>query len=215
MPSAQGGLWLFAGCNGAGKSTFIGRATAPGGIISGAEALNPDQLTKHLLEAEGYHDYKNVPADLYAACFRRAASALEETACEKLKAKDPVCIETVLSTDKYLRLVDVALQANVSFNLVYVALNSPGLSRQRVADRVARGGHPVPDDKIEPRYHRSMDNFALFAGKATHFWLYDNSDSTKSHNPILLFEGGRNGLTLYDRKFEPWAVALLVKIVGD
>lgn len=211
MPSSEVGLWLFAGCNGAGKSTFIESATSPGGILFGAEVLNPDRLTKQRLEAAGYTDYSSVPPEVYAECFVRAAGELEAEAEKKLKAKGLICIETVLSTDKYLRLVEVALQAGIPFRLVYVALNSPDLSRQRVANRVAHGGHPVPDSKIVPRYHRSLANFIVFARKATHFWFYDNSDSSKQA-PTLLFEGNIEALTTYRWDFDPWAAEILREV---
>lgn len=133
MALTEGGLWLFAGCNGAGKSTFIEAATRPGGEIEGVSILNPDRLTKELLQAEGFEDYASVPDEVYRRCFISAAERMKTAAVQQLQAGMPVCIETVLSTPKYLPLVDVAVEAGLPFNLVYVTLRTPLLACQRVA----------------------------------------------------------------------------------
>ena len=48
MPDFGGALWLFAGSNGAGKSTVLKDAISPGGPLEGVPVLNPDHLTKEL-----------------------------------------------------------------------------------------------------------------------------------------------------------------------
>ena len=41
--------------------------------------------------------------------------------------------------------------------LYFVATDDPAINRSRVRSRVKLGGHDVPDDKIDDRYHRSLD----------------------------------------------------------
>lgn len=114
-------MWLFAGCNGAGKSTLIASASGPGGVIEDMTILNPDWLTKELLAAQGFHDYVNDPPDIYRRCFTTAADEIMRIAKERVRARESVCIETVLSTPKYLELITVAEERGVLFNFVYVA----------------------------------------------------------------------------------------------
>lgn len=54
-------------------------------------------------------------------------------------------------------------------------LSDPRINAARVADRVIRGGHTVPIDKIVRRYERSMSNLVLAIGLADRVYLYDNS----------------------------------------
>ena len=73
--------------------------------------------------------------------------------------------------------------------LIYVSLSSPAIAKERVAARVLRGGHGIPDEKIESRWHRSLKNLAWFAAKSTAFWVFDNSDSHPTHPPPLIASG--------------------------
>lgn len=58
----------------------------------------------------------------------------------------------------------------------YVWLRSPELSIQRVAARVRRGGHHIPDDVIRRRYRRGMTNFLKLYRPLADVWvLCDNS----------------------------------------
>ena len=189
MPGLEGGLWLFAGCNGAGKSSLISVATAPGGVLERVPLLNPDLLTKELLNQAGYHDYADVPADVYRRCFVQAATEMEEIAHAKLRARETICIETVLSTRKYLGLVDAAVRAQVPFKFIYIVLSSPQLACERVARRVRSGGHPVPEAKIVERYVRSLNHLPIFAERASYYCVYDNSSSEPAVGPQAIAVG--------------------------
>ena len=48
-----------------------------------------------------------------------------------------------------LRLV----ASGYEFHLIYFWLSSPDLAVARVADRVRKGGHDVPEETIRQRYH--------------------------------------------------------------
>jgi predicted ABC-type ATPase len=86
-----------------------------------------------------------------------------------------VGVETVLSTDKYRRLVRKAKERGYLVWLLYVVLDSPERNVERVRLRVLKGGHDVPEDKIRSRYTRSLDQFPWFLGWADEAWIYDNS----------------------------------------
>jgi predicted ABC-type ATPase len=95
----------------------------------------------------------------------------------------------VLSSEKYRVLVEQVLQVGGIFCLIYVALASPAIAKERVAARVRRGGHGIPDDKIEQRWKRSLGNLPWFVRRATSFWVVDNSNSDPSFPPKLIASG--------------------------
>ncbi|MBB4859526.1 putative ABC-type ATPase [Novosphingobium chloroacetimidivorans] len=84
-------------------------------------------------------------------------------------------VETVLSTGKYRRLVDKAKELGFAIWLIYVVLDSPERSIERIKLRVAKGGHHVPDDKVRKRYMSSLDQLPWFLDRADQAWIWDNS----------------------------------------
>ena len=57
----------------------------------------------------------------------------------------------------------------------FVWLDSFELAINRVASRVKKGGHNIPDDVIERRYWKGIGNFSKYAQEADSWYLYDNS----------------------------------------
>ena len=60
-------------------------------------------------------------------------------------------------------------------HLVFVSLDSPERCIMRVRNRVARGGHFVPDADVRRRYARSAANAAEALRLADSAKFYDNS----------------------------------------
>lgn len=83
-------------------------------------------------------------------------------------------IETVLSSDKYRDIVDEALRLGWRFLLIYIALDSVDESISRVAQRVAEGGHDVPEHKLRKRWSLSRSNLPWFWQRATSAILFHN-----------------------------------------
>jgi predicted ABC-type ATPase len=104
-----------------------------------------------------------------------------------------VCVETVLSTDKYRDLVESVLAAGGFFGLIYIALNSPELSWERVQSRAGLGGHGVPRDKLIARWRRSIEKLEWYARKAHLFLAYDNSHPAKEASLARPFATGGHG----------------------
>ena len=64
-------------------------------------------------------------------------------------------------------------------------LNSTELAKQRVALRVSEGGHNIPQEVIERRYHRGINNlFKIYLPICDNVMTFDNSDKF----PLLLFK---------------------------
>jgi predicted ABC-type ATPase len=121
--------------------------------------------------------------------FIEASDAVFGEVVARLKRGEAVCVETVLSTDKYCPVVNQVAAAGGYFALIYVALRSPQLAAERVANRVRAGGHDVPADKITARWHRSFEWLPWFAARASVFWVFDNSDATPELPPLLIARG--------------------------
>ena len=206
---AQPVLWLFAGPNGAGKSTFTQYPEFSSHI---RHFLNADELTRQLLQAQGFQSFLAAPPEILRRTNLDAAEKVFSQVKELLAKGEAVSVETVLSTGKYRDVVEKLRRAGGSFNLIYIGLRSPELSRERVASRVTKGGHPVPEEKLAGRWRRSLENLPWFARQADRFLIYDNSDSDPSIQPPLVARNGSAAgrLRLLDREANPALVKVLL-----
>ena len=83
--------------------------------------------------------------------------------------------ETVMSHASKVQILARAQEAGYRTYLYYVATDDPAINVSRVANRVALGGHAVPEDRIVSRYHRSLE---LLMGAIRHTnraYIFDNS----------------------------------------
>jgi len=156
---------IVAGPNGSGKSSAYQRTSIE---ASGRTVwiINPDLLTARINQIEGL---KLDDANL-AAVMR-----IETWLDASVEAHQSVGVETVLSTAKYRRLVKKAKTLGFEIRLIYVVLDSVERNIERVALRVKKGGHDVPEDKIRKRYNGSLDQMPWFLSHSDQATLYDNS----------------------------------------
>lgn len=98
-----------------------------------------------------------------------------------MHAHQTVGVETVLSTDKYRRLVGEAKAHGFAVRVIFVFLSDPDLNVERVRIRVEKGGHDVPEDRIRSRWTRSFRQFAWFLGEADRVDVFENSGATPTH----------------------------------
>ena len=134
-------FWMVAGPNGSGKSTLYGQ-TNIAGFDKSIWIINPDLLTQRIQQVE-----KRSLRDANLNAVIRIEAWLEAS----IQAHQTVGVETVLSTDKYRRLVLAAKQRQFEFRLIFVMLASPDQNVERVRLRVQKGGHDVPETKIRER----------------------------------------------------------------
>lgn len=78
--------------------------------------------------------------------------------------------------------MDEAKQRGYGVELVYIRLTSSALALERVAARVARGGHDVPPQDVIRRFSRSLENLPKAVNLADRVTILDNSSGnyTKS-----------------------------------
>jgi predicted ABC-type ATPase len=153
-------LDLIVGPNGAGKSTFaqeILGAQLPGILFVNADLIARERWPKDP-EPHAYD-----AAEIAAA----TRSALIESGRQFIA-------ETVFSHPSKVALIDHARGAGC-FVALHVLMVPENVALARVAVRVARGGHSVPEDKIRQRYHRLWPLVAVAAAKADSAAFWDNS----------------------------------------
>lgn len=131
--------------------------------------VNPDLLAARIREVEGL-----APREANIASVVRIEQWLDAS----ISVHKTIGVETVLSTDKYRRLVDKAKALGFLVWMIYVVLDSPERSIERIKLRVAKGGHHVEDADVRKRYGRSLDQFRWFLDQADRAWIYDNSGAT-------------------------------------
>lgn len=90
--------------------------------------------------------------------------------------KQSFTFETVLSTDRNLKLLQRAMDNGYFIRCIYVLTADPKINVNRVAVRTAFGGHSVPKDKIISRYGKALDLISELLKVCDICHIYDNSD---------------------------------------
>jgi predicted ABC-type ATPase len=158
-------FWIVAGPNGSGKSSLYGNTDIEA-FDQSVWIINPDLLAQRIRDVEKLPlDEANVEAVV------RIETWLEAS----IRAHQTVGVETVLSTDKYRRLVLEAKQRQFEFRLIFVMLSAPDLNVQRVRLRVSKGGHDVPEGKIRQRWTKSLAQLPWYLDQADQAAMFDNS----------------------------------------
>lgn len=177
-------MWIVAGPNGSGKTTLTRAGYLQGVLGPSAEAINPDDITAELRARE-----PELPPE---AANLRAAEDADGRVDAAISENRSFLIETVLSSDKLKARVERAMGCGFRIGLTFVVLETPGLSVQRVRQRVAQAGHPVPEVKIRTRWPRSVANLSWFAERADVAHVIDNSEIGR---PVLVAEKDETGWT--------------------
>ena len=180
-------LYIIAGCNGAGKTT-ASKTVLPKSLLV-KEFVNADEIAKGLSPFN--------PEGVAIEAGRLMLRRIEEL----LSANESFSIETTLATKSYINLVRRAQDKGYIVHLLFFWLNSVELAKERVADRVASGGHDIPSEVIERRYKVGLKNlFSLFMKEVDSWILIDNS-SNKCERIAL--GGKKSSAKVKDRvKFE-------------
>lgn len=168
-------LHVLAGPNGAGKSSFVDRVLQP---VTRLPFVNADEIAaKRWPGEELEHAYQ---ASRAAADQRRRMLARGES----------FITETVFSHRSKVALVQQAVALGYLVNL-HVILVPADLSVHRVAERVRRGGHQVPEEKIRSRYARLLHLVVDARALADRSTFYDNSLARTPFRVIATYQRGR------------------------
>ena len=83
--------------------------------------------------------------------------------------------ETTLSGVSILKAVQTAKERGYLIRMRYVGVNSPAIAKERVAKRIAMGGHGVSGETIDRRFDVSKDNLKKILPLCDTVNIYDNS----------------------------------------
>jgi len=87
-----------------------------------------------------------------------------------------------------VELLAQAQAAGYRTYLYFVATDDPAINISRVKSRVKLGGHAVPEDRIEKRYHRSLELLMDAIRHTNRAYVFDNSGENKDRKHTWLAE---------------------------
>jgi predicted ABC-type ATPase len=90
-------------------------------------------------------------------------------------------VESTLSGLSLRKSIQTALDRGYHTKILFVFVDSPESCLIRVRERVARGGHNVPDEDVIRRFGRSLDNFwNVYRWVSSEWVLYYNGGEVPS-----------------------------------
>lgn len=168
-------LYIISGCNGAGKTTAS--YTVLPKILECKEFVNADEIAKGLS-----------PFNPESVAFEAGRLMLQRID-DLLEGNVTFAIETTLATKSYANLVRRAQSMGYFVHLIFFWLESPELAINRVAERVSKGGHNIPQDVIRRRYVAGIANlFGRFMDEVDLWMIYDNSRTPRT----FVAKGGKS-----------------------
>jgi len=150
---------MVAGPNGSGKTTLIQTLRASAEISLPAIYINADDLGRQ--------------RGLDARAAQQLATSLR---LDAIARRQSILYETVMSHPSKIAELQAAAGAGYAITVVFVATDDPNINIERVALRVADGGHDVPRERVRARHRRSLALAPSAISLAAHAYLYDNTD---------------------------------------
>ncbi len=185
MPAPR--LIFLAGPNGAGKTTYYRTFLRASGLLF----LNADELTRTI-------GVPNTEAAKFADEARALFVANGESFITETVFSDPVGAKL----DFLRRAIATGYEVQVHF----IGITGADLSEARVMQRVAQGGHDVPSDRLERRFHQSLRNLAKAITFVPDVRVFDNSDTDHPFRLVLCTE--RSQITFRAHPLPEWLIAV-------
>lgn len=161
-----------AGSNGAGKSTFFHAHLDR----SRLRFINADDLAAEF--GIGAYEAAELAGSLRASLVGQRESFVFETVLS-----DPVGA-------KVAELVEMS-RNGMHVVMVFIRIDSPETSKQRVAMRVLQGGHDVPDEKLQDRFKRTLVNLERAIKALPVVIIFDNTNLARPFQLEAVHERGR------------------------
>jgi predicted ABC-type ATPase len=142
MSDSRPTIYVIAGCNGAGKTTFAKEFLPK--EVKCLRFLNADEIARGLS-----------PLKPSAGAVQAGRLLLKEIG-DSLQRRETFALESTLSGKTHIQLFHRAKQLGYEIEIFYLWLSSPAQAIARVRDRVKKGGHHVAAADIRRRFKRSL-----------------------------------------------------------
>lgn len=123
-----------------------------------------------------------------------------------MKYNKSFSFETVMSHKSKIEEISSMVASGYSAYLYFICTDSPEVNVSRVENRVEKGGHKVPDDKIIDRYFKTLENLHLALPYCYRAYLFDNSD----RQSVLIAELYKGAIELKTDKLPNWFVKYVI-----
>jgi len=164
---------MISGPNGSGKTTLTNQLRARD--VDLGEYINPDDIAKNLTGS-------------YEARSAAAQKIADERRDEAIRVGRSFSFETVMSHPSKIHVLLRARTFGFFVHVFFVGTNDPRTNVERVALRVAQGGHDVPTERIIARWKRTMALLPTAIGAADEAYVFDNSPAGNvASSPRLVF----------------------------
>lgn len=188
--NARPTLTVIAGPNGSGKSTFT-RTTH---TDSQAPIIDPDAIAREI-----------DPVAPEQAAVAAGREALKRQAAY-IKRGLSFIVETTLAGNGPLRQMEQARQHGFDVRLIFIATDNARINIDRIVGRVARGGHFVPDEDVQRRYARSLQNLTRAIELVDHATIIDN---TLEQGPRIVLKINAGHITEQAEDLPAWVMTYL------
>ena len=165
MAESRACIWVLAGVNGAGKSSIGGALLRQ----AGGDYFNPDEVARRILAVTPGITQAEANSQAWLEGVRQLQLAI--------RSRWDFFLETTLGGESITRHLESALADGMEVRIWYVGLESPELHVERVAARVKRGGHGIPEADIRRRFDQSRINLIRLIPSVTELLIYDNTTS--------------------------------------
>jgi len=190
---------VIAGINGAGKSSIAGARIRS----AGGDYFNPDEVARSLMEADRTLSLTEANAQAWKMGFEQLTRAIEEEL--------DYTFETTLGGNSICQLLHEAIDQGREVRIFFCGLTSPELHVERVAARVVRGGHDIPEAKIRERWTDAIHNMLGLIPRCAAVRVFDNSipSDRGGPQPVCLFSlEGNSFASLPVEPMPEWAKPL-------
>lgn len=162
---------LIAGVNGAGKSTLYQSLD----FIKDMPRINMDEIVK------SFGDWRN-PEDVIKAG-KLAVVKIKDYFKQGISFNQ----ETTLCGKSIIGNIKKAKELGYQIEMHYVGIENVDIAKERIAYRVAHGGHGIPDADVERRYHESLIGLSEIIDYCDLTIMYDN---TENFERFAIYEHG-------------------------
>lgn len=163
---------LIAGVNGAGKSTLYQSLPS----LKKMPRVNTDEIVRTFGRWSNINDTTI------------AGKIAAERVHNYFNADVTFNQETTLCGSSIIRNIITAKEKSYYIELHYISVENVDIAKNRVKERVAKGGHGIPDEGIERRYAETFKNLKKVMPYCDKITFYDNSH--KFHR-FAVYENGK------------------------